>query len=452
MTGDSLRAHLREALSVDAIRALVDEYCVQEGERKLKVFELVVALILAGGTPEGGRQYDILRTHIENGAERARRATFDGWFTAPLLDLLTELLDRAIDIGRRQPKLLPGILGGVSDWRVVDSTTIRLDDALVGDFPSTGDHAALKVHKEWSVGTGNLVAYKITPAREHDGPHLDVGRNRRGTGLLMDLEHAGIARLAGCEVHDVKYVIRLKESWKPKVDRLVRGSGFPGLAEEADFDILSDEEVIVLDGQAIDADVTVGNNALRVRSRLVGIPTPEGCCFFLTNVPRKTHGPHQVGDLYRVRREIELDNHVEDAGTRLDEITARKPMSAKVLVLAALLNATIARTIVQSEKLAAVTEKKKSVEEPAARAPLHAILLMRALSSAHGTITRLLWSTDGQPLAWGEVMLRLRDLGSDPNWRRPGVLDRIQGLTAPAKPRRRPSRGAGRSTPARVPH
>jgi putative transposase len=437
MTGDSLRAHLREALSIDAIRALADEYGVQERERKLDVFEFVVALILAGGTHEGGRQYDILRTYIENGAESVRRGTFYGWFTAPLLELLTELLKRAIAIGQRQPKLLPGILGGVSDWRVVDSTTIRLNDALVGDFPSTGDYAALKVHKEWSVGTGNLVAYKITPAREHDSPHLSVGADRRGTGLLMDLGYACIARLAECERHDVKYVIRLKENWKPTVNRLVRGSEFPELAEEADFDTLFDEEVIVLDGQAIDADVTVGRNALRVRSRLVGIPTPKGYCFFLTNVPRKTHGPHQVGDLYRVRWEIEVDNKVEKAGARLDEITARKPVSAMVLVLATLLNATIARTIVQSEKIAVVTEKK-SADDPASRAPLHPILLMRALSSAHGTITRLLWDTDDQPPAWEKLMLRLRYLGSDPNWRRrPSVLDRIQGLTAPPKSQRR---------------
>lgn len=33
-----------------------------------------------------------------------------------------------------------------------------------------------------------------------------------------------------CETHDVKYVIRLKENWKPKVNRLVRGSDFTELA------------------------------------------------------------------------------------------------------------------------------------------------------------------------------------------------------------------------------
>ena len=78
----------------------------------------------------------------------------------------------------------------------MDSTTLRLDDVLVGDFPGTGDYAALKIHKEWSVGTGDLVAYQITPAREHDSPHLRIDESRRGTGLLIDLGYARIDRLA----------------------------------------------------------------------------------------------------------------------------------------------------------------------------------------------------------------------------------------------------------------
>ena len=47
----------------------------------------VVALILAGGTHEGGRQYDVFRTYLENGAATVRRRTFYGWFTEPLLQL-----------------------------------------------------------------------------------------------------------------------------------------------------------------------------------------------------------------------------------------------------------------------------------------------------------------------------------------------------------------------------
>lgn len=436
MTGDELREHLRGALDAETINALADKYGVQARERKLIVFELVVALILSGGTHEGGRQYDILRTYVDNGAPRVRRGTFYSWFTEPLLNLVTELLDKAISLGEQQPKLLPGILGSVADWRVFDSTTIRLDDALVDTFPGAGEYAALKIHKEWSVGTGNLVAYSITPAREHDSPHLIVDERRRGTGLLMDLGYASIERLAECERYDVRFVMRLKENWKPTVNRLVRGAAFRDAVEGADFDALLEQDIVVLDGHAIDADVTVGRGARKVPCRLVGIPTPKGYCFFLTNVSRRTHGPHQIGDLYRVRWEIEVDNKVDKAGARLDEISARKPVSARILIIATLLNTTIARTIVQSEKLAIVAAKA-APNDPASRPPLHPILLMRALASAHGTIVRLFLSDAHEIPEWRKLMSRLRDFGSDPNWRRrPSVLDKIQGLTAPPKPRR----------------
>jgi hypothetical protein len=437
MTGDELREHLRETLDARAVDELAEKYAVQERERKLLVFELVVALVLSGGTHEGGLQYDVLRTYVENGAPRVRRGTFYSWFTEPLLKLLTELLDKAIALGQQQPTLLPGILRGVTDWRVFDSTTIRLDDALVDTFPGAGEYAALKIHKEWSVGTGNLVGYKITPARDHDSPHLVVDEHRRGTGLLVDLGYASIERLAECDMYDVKFVMRLKDNWKPTVDRLIRGAAFPDAVEGADFDALLDEDIVVLDGHAIDADVSVGRGALKVACRLVGIPTPKGYCFFLTNLSRKTHGPHQVGDLYRVRWEIEVDNKVDKAGARLDEICARKPVSARILVLATLLNTTMARTIVQSEKLAVVAAKK-NINEPASRPPLHPILMMRALASANGTVTRLLLSDTPELPEWRKLMSRLRDFGSDPNWRRrPSVLDRIQGLTAPPATRRR---------------
>lgn len=184
MTGDELREHLREVLDEGEINALVTRYGIQERERKLNVFEFVVALIVAGGTHEGGRQYDVLRTYIDNGAPPVVRGTFYAWFTEPLRALLVDLLGRAIAIGQRQPKLLPGILRGVTDWRVFDSTTVRLDDRLVDTFPGAGDYAALKIHKEWSVGTGNLVAYEIGPARDHDSPYLIIDESRRGTGLL----------------------------------------------------------------------------------------------------------------------------------------------------------------------------------------------------------------------------------------------------------------------------
>ena len=431
MTGAELRKHLTTTLNISDIEALTKEYGVVQRERQLDIVSLVVALILTGGTHEGGRQYDVLRTYLENGAPWVVRAAFYSWFHAPLERLITELLRRAIDVGQQQEKILPGILAGVTDWRIVDSSTIKLEKSLIKEYPGCGDYAAMKIHKEWSVGTGNLVAYKFTPARDHDSSVLVVDESRRGTGLLMDLGYASIDRIAECESFDVRYVLRLKDNWKPRIDRLVRGAITSDVAADADLDVLIDDDILLLDGHAIDADVTVGRAGRTVKSRLVGVPTPKGYCFFLTNLTRKTHGPLQVGDLYRVRWEIEIDHKVDKSAARIDEIAARKPVSVRILVQASLLNSTIARTIVQSEKLAILALSQRSEVSGATRAPIHPILLMRALASAHGTVVRLLLIDTDDDSEWGSLMERLRHLGHDPNWRRrPSVLDRIQGLTA----------------------
>ena len=430
MTGEELREHLRAVMSLDEIRSLANEYGVVERQRQLDIVELVIALVLSGGTHEGGRQYDTLRRYLESGAPSIARSAFYAWFTAPLERLLSELLTRAITQGQAQAKLLPGILRGVGDWRIFDSTTVKLPDALKGLYPGTGDYAAIKLHKEFSVGTGNLVGYQLSPARDHDSPFLIIDESRRGTGLLIDLGYASVARLAECETYDVRYVLRLKDNWKPRVDRLVRGTITREVLEGEDFDVLLDNDVLLLDGRAIDADVTIGRSGQTVRSRLIGLHTPKGYCFFLTNIARGTHGPHQVGDLYRIRWEIEVDNKVDKAGARLDEISARKDVSVRILLLASLLNTTIARTIVQSEKLS--IRKGRAPAQQAERPPLHPILLMRALAIAHTTITQLLHDDAPRSNEWGALMARLRRLGHDPNWRkRPSVLDKVQGLTAP---------------------
>lgn len=432
MNGAELRNLFKAVFDVGEIERLAREYQVVQRERCLDVVMLVTSLVLAGGTHDGGRQYDALRMYVKSGAPKVARGAFYTWFTAPLELLLTELLRRAIAYGQAAPKLLPGILRSVSDWRIVDSTTVKLDDALVAEWPGAGDYAALKIHKEWSVGTGNLVAYHFSPAREHDAPHLQIDASRRGTGLIADLGYASLKLITDCEAHDVRYVIRLKDNWKPRVDRIVRGAASADIAPTDEFQIMLEQDLLLQDGNAIDLDVTVGRGSETEKSRIVGVPTPKGYCFFLTNLPRQSHGPLQVGTIYRVRWEIEIDNKVDKMGTRLDEITARKPVSVRILLLASMLNATLARTIVQHEKLAIVKEKRARKLKAAPRAPLHPIQLVRAMTVCFPLLFELLQRNEPTVFDWNRLMSKLRGLGQDANWRRkPSVLDTLQGLTAP---------------------
>lgn len=442
MDGAGLKKLLTEVLQIEDLLGFAKSYGVAEREGQLDVVGFLLALVLNGGTHEGGRQVDVLRTYLEQGYPRVERSAFYERFTDSVRRLLEALLERALRAGQQQAPLLPGILSGVKDWLVFDSTTVRLPRAAKGLYRGTGDYAALKVHKAYSIGTNNLVSYALSPAAEHDARHLDITDALRGYGILFDLAYVSLARLEACDARHVKYVCRLKNDWKPTVTRLVRGTCTEPLGGDEDFDVLLDEDVLILDGKAVDAEVVLGRGAVRVPARLVGVPTPKGYCFFLTNVSRTTHGPLQVGDLYRCRWDIEVDNAVDKEGARLDEIGASKDASIRILLLASMISATLSRTIVQSEKLA--IRKGKKPGQPADRPPLHAIQLMKAMAVWYRRFAEMLLEPSTSIFEWNRTMGRLRSLAEDPNWRRkPSVLDVIQELTAP--PVARKAKGSSRA-------
>lgn len=435
MDGAGLKQLMTDVLQVDDLLVFAKSYGVVERDGQLDVVGFLLSLILNGGTHEGGRQTDVLRTYLEQGYRKVKRSSFYERFTHSVTRLLEDLLARTVRAGQAQVKLLPGILAGVTDWLVFDSTTIHLPRGPKGLFPGTGDYAALKVHKVYSIGTNNLVSHTISPAVEHDSRHLDVTGALSGYGIVFDLAYVSLERLGACATHNVKYVCRLKDNWKPTVTRLVRGTCTAPLGGDEDFDVLLDADLLVLDGKAIDADVLLGRGAVKVPARLVGVPTPKGYCFFLTNLPRVTHGPLQVGDIYRCRWDIEVDNAVDKEGARMDEIGASKEASIRILILASMISATLSRTIVQSEKLD--IRKNKKPGEPADRPPLHAIQLMKAMAVWYRRFTEMLLNANTSIFEWNRTMGRLRLLAEDKNWRsKPSVLDVIQELTAPPLPRR----------------
>src|SRR5262245_4387834 len=303
MTGEDVQQVFEAILPQREIERLCAQFGVIERQRKLHLGMLVRAMVIAAGTPGGAYQGDVLRSYLEFEVPRVTRSAFYRWFDEPLEQFMAALADRALAYASAQQVDLTGILGGVKDWYIVDSTTVRVRDALQDEFPGAGDYAALKVHKVLSVGCGAPVRYHFSPAREHDSRHLQIDASWQGCGLLADLAYASLARLRACNSHGVRFVIRLKDNWKPKVDSIARGritqEFFPG----TDLDVLLEEEILRLDGRAIDADVRVGSTKDPLHLRLVGVHTPKGYCFFLTNLPPRI-GPRQVADLYRVRWEV----------------------------------------------------------------------------------------------------------------------------------------------------
>jgi putative transposase len=438
MTGEDVRQVFEAILPQQEIERLCAQCGVIERQRKLHLGMLVRAMVIAAGTPGGAYQADILRSYLEFEVPRVARSAFYRWFDEPLEQLMTALADRALAYARAQQVDLAGILGGVKDWYIVDSTTVTGRDALRDEFPGTGDYAALKVHKVLSIGCGAPVRYHSSPAREHDSRHLQIDESWQGYGLLADLAYASLARLRACNAQGVRFVIRLKDNWKPKVDYIARGQVTREFCPGTDLDVLLDTEILRLDGQAIDADVRVGGPSDPLHLRLVGVHTPKGYGFFLTNLPPRL-GPRQVADLYRIRWEVELSIKLDKSVHRLDQIDAERPCSVKTLLHASLIASIIAALLAHIHNLQTRPPQEGA---PQTEAPLHPRRLALQLAVSCQSIAQAgeLKGVAAQR-RWQQIAALLTHSGRDPNWRRrPSVLDQLRGWKRQPVVRKQPGR------------
>lgn len=438
MQGIDVRRVFETILPDEILLGLVRDAKLQERERKLDALRLLRSMIVAAATGYGGRQADVMRIYLENGTKKVTRGGFYRWFGPSLEQVMAAIRERALAYGNAMPRDLPGLLGEhVSDWHIVDSSTVKLDNALKAEYPGTGDYAALEVHKRFSVGLGTAVGYHLSPAREHDNVHLTIDESWKGLGVLLDLGYASFKLIRDCAKFDVHFVIRLKESWKPKVQHVARASVTRTFLAGTDLDALIENETILLNGKVIDMDVSFGKGGTAAHCRLVGVPTPEGTYrFYLTSLP-KSVGPRQVADLYRVRWEIESDNKLNKSMLHLDEIGARTGAAVRAMVDASMVSSIMACLLAHHHRLDEAPLPRASPERKTP--PIHPQVLALAMGSASGTIAAALDLRGKKAdVEWERIAELLTHLGKDPNWRRsPSILDQLRGWKiGPGRPRK----------------
>lgn len=425
-TGAELREMMETILPETVLSRVARASGFQQRERKRDAVKFLRTMVIAAASPAGGRQADVMRQYFEGGGESVVRGSFYDWFGPPLEAALVEMSGIVLERVRRESVDLPGVLGHVVDWRIVDSTTVKLSDRLFQELPGAGDYAAVKVHKTLSVGRGAVVDYHFSPARDHDSPHLVLDESWRGMGLLADLGYASTERLRDCQRFGVSVVIRLKDGWKPKVDRVARADMKRTFVPDTDLDLFLHDVYLEL-GNVIDVDVRVGADDLPLR--LVGVLAPgKGYRFYLTNLPRSV-GPHSVADLYRVRWEIETNNKLDKSSHRLDEIDATRPEAVRALLHASMISSMIIGLIVHRYNSA-----RASDAGPRTTAPLHHGLVARMLStSAFRIACALELDAHAADADWDDIADLLVHCGKDPNWRRkPSILDQLRGWAAPS--------------------
>jgi hypothetical protein len=437
MTGDEVRQVCEAMLPQAESERRCAPFAVIERQRKLPLGRLGRALVISAGPPGGADQADVLRSDLACAVPPGGRSAFSRWFDAPVERFMAALADRSQTSARTPPVDLAGPLGGVTAWSMVEATPVTVRDALRQAFAGTGGSAAIKGHTVLSVGGGAPGRYHCRPARAPDRRHLTLAASWRGYGLLADLADARLARLQAGDPSGVREVMRRKDKWQPKVDDLARGqvpaAVFPGAALEA----LLEDEPLVLEGRAMEADVPVGRGTARVDARWLGVQTAQGSGFCLTTLPPRM-GPWQVADLYRVRGEVARSRRWEQAVKRLDALDAEPPCPLKTLLQAARIASTLAALLAHTHH---VHTRPPPPGAPRTEAPRHPRRLAWPLAVSCQSSAQACERQGAEATPrWKKSAAVLRHRGNDPHGRRrPSVLEQLRGWKRQPVRRKQPN-------------
>ena len=80
MRGLDVREVFEVILPEASLCEVIERSGLKERERKLNALALLRAMILSAGTGHGGRQADILKLYLFNGARPVVRSSFYKWF------------------------------------------------------------------------------------------------------------------------------------------------------------------------------------------------------------------------------------------------------------------------------------------------------------------------------------------------------------------------------------
>ena len=361
LTGDDLRAD-GTSPPEEAIAGMVDAAQFQQQERKLDAICFVRAMVIAAATGYGGRQRDVARLYYEQGAPRVAGWIY-AWFGPQLEATMAGLSQRAIHHARAQQLLdvPPLMLKHARDWHIVDATTIKLPDELAGRIPRRRPVCSAQGPQAAVGGDWNHLPIPLQPGpgprRSASGPWMRVGEvwDCFDLGLRESGSLSATARPT-----ESRFVMRLRESWKPKVG-MWRGASSRYVLSQDGLGCDAAAGVPLLDGRALDADVTLGRGNNKVVCRLCGVPAPDGTYRFCRPICRRDWGPHQVSDFYRVRWEIESDNKLDKSCNHLQEIKAQTGPGVRALIHASLISSMLACLVVHRHRL---KEARRRIKPP----------------------------------------------------------------------------------------
>jgi IS4 transposase len=242
----------------------------------------------------------------------------------------SSLLDQLFQMSS---KPLPGNLGQFEDIYAIDSTTIRLADRLARRYPACRSNvrkSALKIHSCMSLSHKVVERLRFTAERVHDRVGIKIGNWVRDRLLTFDLAYFDYGLLKLIVESGGAFVARLKDSANGVILTVRSGCSFRSAGKELNH--------VYFDGGIVDLDVMFGRGQNRVTFRVVGLWNPEARNYhwYITSLNNEDFSAEEIGQIYRLRWQIELLFKEWKSLVRIHQINSSKENVVLSLVLAAL--------------------------------------------------------------------------------------------------------------------
>lgn len=351
-----LRTALSRMFPKASLQRLARETGAVRRQRKVDPVELFWVVVLSFGSGGERTIADLRRCYERVTGKEVSPSSFYNRFTPAFVRFLRAAFTQGLEKLGGCVQGAAAVLGEIREVLCVDSTVIRLHDALASCWPACRTNhtlAALKLHLVLNVRGMGPQRVKITSERVADGPVLRAGAWVKGRLLLFDLGYFRYALFAAIAAHGGFFLTRLKDNANPILRGLHRQYRGRAIAVEGLGlrEIRSRLQRAVLDAEA-EICFQRRKYAGRRKSatmlvRIVGLWDEVHGVYhwYITNLPVSKVQAEDIGKLYAARWTIELLFRELKSCYQMESIPSSKSHVVEAFVYASLLSLLASRAL-----------------------------------------------------------------------------------------------------------